>query len=55
MQAIITAGGATSKSSVAEIVRGGDEEMRKRFDLKSIEAGKAADPLIKPRDRITLH
>jgi tetratricopeptide repeat protein len=52
-QAIITAGGATS--SVAEIVRGGDEEARKRFDLKSIEEGKAADPLIKPRDRIILH
>ena len=53
MQAIITAGGATSNSGVAEIVRGGDEGVR--FDLKSIEAGKAADPLIKPRDRIILH
>jgi len=53
MQAIITAGGATS--SVAEIVRDGDEVERRRFDLKSIEAGKAVDPLVKPRDRIILH
>lgn len=55
MQAIITAGGATSNSGVAEIIRDGDEEVRTRFDLKAIQAGKAADPLIKPRDRIILH
>lgn len=55
MQAIITAGGATSNSGVAEIVRDGDQVERTRFDLKAIEAGKAPDPLIKPRDRIILH
>ena len=52
MQAIIMAGGTTS--SVAEIVRDGDE-VGTRFDLKAIETGKAADPLIKARDRIILH
>ena len=55
MQAIIMAGGATSNSSVAEIVRDGDEVSRTRFDLKAIQAGKAADPLIKARDRISLY
>lgn len=53
MQAIIMAGGTTS--SVAEIVRDGDEVAGTRFDLKAIEAGKAADPLVKARDRIVLH
>jgi protein involved in polysaccharide export with SLBB domain len=54
-QAIIMAGGPTSNSSVAEIVRDGDEAVRTRFDLKAIMAGKAADPLIKAGDRIILH
>ncbi len=53
MQAIIMAGGTTS--SVAEIVRDGDEVVGTRFDLKAIEAGKAADPRVKARDRIVLH
>ena len=53
MQAIIMAGGTTS--SMAEIVRDGDEVGGTRFDLKAIEAGKAADPLVKARDRIVLH
>ncbi len=53
MQAIIMAGGTTS--NVAEIVRDGDEVVGTRFDLKAIEAGKAADPLVKARDRIVLH
>lgn len=53
-QAIIMAGGPTSNSSMAEIVRGGDEAVRTRFDLKAIMAGKAADPLIKAGDRIIL-
>ena len=48
------AGGATSNASVAEIVRDGDDVVGTRFDLKAIEAGKAADPLIKARDRIIL-
>ena len=54
MQAILMAGGATSNASVAEIVRDGDDVVGTRFDLKAIEAGKAADPLIKARDRIIL-
>ena len=54
MQAILMAGGVTSNSSVAEIVRVGDEVVRTRFDLKAIQRGKAADPLIKARDRIIL-
>jgi tetratricopeptide (TPR) repeat protein len=53
MQAIIMAGGTTS--NVAEIVRDGDEVVGTRFDLKAIEAGKAADPRVKARDRIVLH
>ena len=54
MQAIIMAGGPTSNSSLAEIVRDGDEVVRTRFDLKAILAGKAPDPLIKAGDRIIL-
>ena len=54
-QAIIAAGGATS-SNTAEIARDeAGELVRTRFDLKAIESGKAADPPIKPGDRITLH
>jgi protein involved in polysaccharide export with SLBB domain len=52
-QVIITAGGATSNSKVAEITR--DGEMPTRFDLNAIESGKAVDPLVKPGDRIILH
>ena len=55
LQAIIAAGGATSKSKVAEIARDDGELVRTRFDLKAIQAGKAADPLVRPRDRIILH
>lgn len=55
IQAIIAAGGATSNSGVAEIVRDGPQVLRTRFDLKAIQAGKAADPLIKPRDRVIVH
>ena len=54
MQAIITAGGSTSNSKVAEIARDG-EQVPARFDLEAIESGKAADPVVKPRDRIILH
>jgi protein involved in polysaccharide export with SLBB domain len=54
-QAIIMAGGATSNSSVAEIVRDSDGGVPARFDLKAIQEGKAADPPVKPRDRIILH
>ena len=54
-QAIIAAGGVTANSGVAEIIRDGDQVVRTRFDLKAIQAGKAEDPLTKPRDRIILH
>jgi protein involved in polysaccharide export with SLBB domain len=52
-QAIIMAGGTAS--SVAEIIRDSDGGVPTKFDLKAIQAGKAADPAIKPRDRIILH
>jgi protein involved in polysaccharide export with SLBB domain len=52
-QVIITAGGATSNSKVAEIIR--DGEMPTRVDLNAIDAGKAVDPLVKAKDRIILH
>lgn len=55
LQAIIAAGGSKSNSRVAEIVRGDGELVRTRFDLEAIQSGKAADPLVKPRDRIILH
>ena len=55
MQAIIASGGATSNSKVAEIARDDGELVRTRFDLEAIESGKAADPPVKPRDRIILH
>ena len=51
-QAILAAGGA-SNSNVAEITRENGEQAR--FDLNDIQSGKIADPLLKPRDRITLH
>jgi tetratricopeptide repeat protein/SLBB domain-containing protein len=54
LQVIITAGGATSNSKTAEIIREDDELVRTRFDLKAIESGKVADPLVKARDRIIL-
>lgn len=52
-QAIIMAGGTTS--NVAEIVRDSDGGVPTKFDLQAIQEGKAADPAIKPRDRIILH
>jgi hypothetical protein len=54
LQVIIAAGGATSNSKIAEIIREDGELVRTRFDLKAIESGKAADPLVKARDRIIL-
>jgi protein involved in polysaccharide export with SLBB domain len=54
LQVIMAAGGATSNSNIAEIVRENGAQERMRFDLKAIESGKAADPLVKPRDRIIL-
>jgi len=52
MQAILIAGGATDDSKVAEITREGVEPVR--VDLQAIQAGKTADPSVKPGDRIIL-
>lgn len=54
-QAIITAGGARD-SSVAEISRVDSQGTMARtsFDLREIETGKTADPLVKPGDRILI-
>lgn len=53
-QAIISAGGVTSKSKVAEIGRDDGQGflVKTSFTLKDIQAGKVMDPLIKPGDRI---
>lgn len=53
-QAIISAGGVTPKSKVAEIGRddGRGFLVKTSFNLKDIQGGKAMDPLIKPGDRI---
>ena len=55
-QAIITAGGVARESTVAEISRVDSEGtvVRTSFDLKLIELGKTADPLVKPGDRILI-
>jgi len=56
MQAIITAGGVTPKSKVAEIGREDAQGflVGTRFSLKDIHSGKAIDPLLKPGDRVTI-
>lgn len=55
-QAIISAGGVTPKSKVAEIGRddGRGFLVTTSFKLKDIETGKTMDPLIKPGDRIMI-
>jgi protein involved in polysaccharide export with SLBB domain len=55
-QAIISAGGMTSKSKVAEIGRddGSGFLVKTSFNLKDIQTGKAMDPLIKIGDRIMI-
>lgn len=55
-QAIISAGGVTSKSKVAEIGRddGRGFLVKTSFKLKDIQSGKAMDPLIKAGDRIMI-
>lgn len=55
-QAIISAGGVTPKSTVAEIGRddGRGFLVTTSFKLKDIETGKTMDPLIKPGDRIMI-
>jgi polysaccharide export outer membrane protein len=56
MQAIISAGGMTSKSKLAEIGRddGRGFLVKTSLKLKDIHTGKAADPLIRPGDRIMI-
>jgi protein involved in polysaccharide export with SLBB domain len=55
-QAIITAGGTTEKSKVAQIGRddGRGFLVETVFNLTEIGSGKAADPLLKPGDRIMI-
>jgi protein involved in polysaccharide export with SLBB domain len=53
-QAIISAGGVTPKSKVAEIGRDDGQGflVKTSFKLKDIQTGKAMDPLLQPGDRI---
>jgi protein involved in polysaccharide export with SLBB domain len=53
-QAIISAGGVTEKSKVAEIARDDGQGflVKTSFKLKDIQTGKAMDPFIRPGDRI---
>ncbi|HKR12390.1 MAG TPA: polysaccharide biosynthesis/export family protein [Pyrinomonadaceae bacterium] len=55
-QAIISAGGVTKKSKVAEIGRDDGQGflLKTNFKLKDIQTGKTMDPLIKPGDRIMI-
>ena len=55
-QAIIIAGGVTPKCKVALIGRddGHGFLVETRFNLKDIGSGKAADPLLRPGDRIMI-
>ena len=55
-QAIISAGGMTPKSKVAEIGRDDGEGflVKTSFKLQDIQTGKAMDPLLKPGDRIMI-
>lgn len=55
-QAIISAGGWTPKSKLAEIGRddGRGFLVGTRFNLKDIQIGKTPDPLIRPADRIMI-
>lgn len=55
-QAIISAGGVTAKSKVAEIGRDDGQGflVKTSFKLKDIHTGKAMDPLLRPGDRIMI-
>lgn len=55
-QAIIAAGGVTSKAKEARLGRddGKGFLVVTRFKLKDIESGKVQDPVVKPGDRITI-
>ena len=56
MQVILAAGGVGPKAKVAEIARSNENGflVPTRFQLKDIAAGKAADPEVKPGDRISI-
>jgi len=55
-QAILAAGGLSRESKVAHVAREGENRFlaSTRYKLKDINAGKLADPLIQPGDRITV-
>lgn len=55
-QAIISAGGMTPKSKVAEISRNDEQGFltKTSFKLKDIQTGETMDPLIRPGDRIMI-
>lgn len=56
MQAILAAGGEPTRSKVAEISRvdGQGSLVRTRVDLKAIKVGEAADPVLRPGDRVMI-
>ncbi|HTD85831.1 MAG TPA: SLBB domain-containing protein, partial [Candidatus Binatia bacterium] len=55
-QAILTAGGVTQKSKVAQVGRddGRGYLVETAYNLVEIASGKAADPSLKPGDRIMI-
>ena len=55
-QAVIAAGGASPKSKTAEVGRvdGQGFLVGTRFDLQEIQSGKAADPTLRPGDRVMI-
>jgi len=56
MQAILASGGLDPKAKIAEIARNNDEGflIPTRLKLKEIVAGKVADPVLQPGDRISI-
>lgn len=56
MQAILSAGGVTSKAKAAEIGRDNEQGflVKTSFRLKDIQTGKTMDPVIQPGDRIMI-
>jgi protein involved in polysaccharide export with SLBB domain len=56
VQAILAAGGEPTRSKVAEISRvdGQGSLVRTRVDLQAIKVGEAADPVLRPGDRVMI-
>jgi protein involved in polysaccharide export with SLBB domain len=56
MQVILASGGITPKAKTAEIARNNEEGflIPTRVKLKDLVAGKAADPVLRPGDRISI-